>query len=155
MATPRFSQVVRINEADPNTVLTANTANYATPILTHTVPLGVERVLRNGTPFRMKLLKSDSTDIDKNSTIFIAYQRPEMRLPKDLFFFKYNVFYSLTLAQQADLKSYGAQLALQAPYPRYVFTQQSKLILLLLSPDVIDTTKCNIEFTLDEYVVAV
>jgi len=155
MPVRRFSQIVRISEADPNTTLSANTANTATPILIHTVPLGVERVLRNGTPFRMKLLKSDSTDIDKNSTIFVAFQRPEMRLPKDLFFFKYNVFYSLTLAEQADLRSYGAQLSVQAPYPRYVFTQQSKLILLLLSPDVIDPTKCTIEFPMEEYVVAV
>lgn len=146
---------VKINPADPNTVMSANTANVFTPIFTHTIPLGIQRELISGTMFRIKLLKSDSTEIDRDSQILICSQAPEDTLPKELYKFPYSPFHALSLADQLDANKYRTQLSINTPIPRYIFRQQTKLIIQLRSPDVIDPTKSVIEFSMIEYPVTI
>lgn len=148
-------RIIKINEADSNTTIVANTPNVTTPILIHTVPLGVERILKSGTRFRLKLLTSSGTDIARTSTIYIARRRPEDDLPKDLYKFSYAPFYSLTLAQQLDEESYKQQLSVILPLKGILYRQQDQLILLLNSPDTIYPSLCAIEFEMTERTVPI
>ncbi len=152
---PKNAVIVKVNEADPNVTMTANTPSTPTPIFTLTIPLGVERYLVTGTKFRMKLIDSGGDDIPRTSVIYLAYKRPVDDIPVTFFKFSYAPYYSLSLAEQLDESAYSQQLRVALPQVFYRFRQQTQLIMLLNSSVAIVPASSTVEFNMYEVPVAV
>lgn len=131
-----------LTHADPQVALSANTPNVLSPIVTATVPRGLAWVFPGSFPWVLKLVKSDGTDIDPESRIYFAIRVPAE--PDRLWPVGYRILYypwkELTLAQQMD-SDYRDAITVSLGMDILPLAEDEQLVILLHSPDTIDTTK--------------
>lgn len=138
-------RAIKLHHAHEYVARVANTANVRSRVLTVTPPNGVfltfDRLFR---PV-IKLMKSNGSQIDPNTRVFLGKKRPGDESPTYLpGSFTLQSFHDLTTAEQRNAKNretltqdLGAGIALR---------EQEELVIEVLGPDVIDWTKAGTAF---------
>ncbi len=131
-----------LTHADPQVTLATNTANVLTPIITAKVPRGLAWVFPGSFPWVLKLVKADGTDISPESKIYFAIRVPSE--PDRLWPVGWRILYypwaSLTLEKQFDA-DYREAITADLGMDVLPLSEDEELVILLHSPDQIDTTK--------------
>jgi len=143
----------------------ANIANADSVIATLTIPAGRYYKLAHETPLVLKLFKSDGNEIARSSRVWLAWQAPvgetKYQVGRTMI---YGVFRDLSIDQQYDYNTQEKRMIeiTDEEIQRYKNRQENlidglgadyKVLLVLNSPDVVDWTQANTQFSFDMFVL--